>query len=337
MYALQFQQPAQLHYIQLPIPKPAADEVVIEVAYCGICGTDLHIMAQESPSAAKVVLGHEFSGKVVSKGKNVTNIKIGDHVCIDPNNFCGACKYCQNGQIHFCQNLNPLGVFKNGGWAQYCIAPVAQVHKMPADLPLDWGALTEPISCIIHGWDRLQPIPQTNSILIIGAGLIGLLWGLILRHYGYTNIMISETKEKRRHTARELNFNVMDPEHIIKSVIKKNNGFNTIIDCSGSCSAVEQAVQWLNPLGKFLFFGICPQGSKINIEPFNIFQKELTFLGSVINPFTFPRAIQLISHIQIPLEKLGVRFFALQDYEVALKTASSGEYTKIIFDIAGNS
>jgi 2-desacetyl-2-hydroxyethyl bacteriochlorophyllide A dehydrogenase len=336
MQALQYIRPSQLILTDLPLPQPNHDEVLIEVAYCGICGTDLHILQQESPAAPKVILGHEFSGKVVAKGKDVIDVDIGDRISIDPNNYCGACNYCQKGQVHFCKNLMPLGVFQNGAWAQYCIAPAQQVYKIPDQVTAQWGALAEPISCIMHAWDRIQPFSHSDAILILGSGLIGLLWGLILRHYGCHNMLMSEPNEKRKDTAKILDFDVHKPIDVQDKIVKKNAGFDLVIDCSGSCQAVEEAVKWLNPLGKLLFFGICPQGSNISVEPFHIFQKELTLLGSVINPFTFPTAIQIINHIQIPLEKLDVRFFALQDYEAALKAARSGEYTKVIFDIGGS-
>jgi D-arabinitol dehydrogenase (NADP+) len=333
MQALYYNRPGKLLLVNCPTPLPQPDEVMVEVAYSGICGTDLHILNQESPAAAKVILGHEFSGKVVSTGGAVHHLETGDAVAVDPNNYCGACEYCRRGQVHFCRNIKPIGVFRDGGWAEYCTVSSALVHPLPAGIDPVWAALTEPVSCILHGWDRIQPILPQQLILILGAGLIGLLWSLILNKSGISNIVISEPLVSRRELARKLKLNCLEPEQIFKQNLQGEKGFDVIIDCSGNPGAIEQALNLLNPLGKFLFFGVCPQDSNINIKPFNVFQREWTFYGSVINPFTFARALEIIPVIQTPLTDLGITMFRLGEYEQALQVARAGHYTKVIFDL----
>ncbi len=333
MIALQYRRPKQLVKCELPVPQIKDDEVLIKTAFAGICGTDLHIMNGASPAAAQVVPGHEFSGTVVQTGKNVTNVAVGDRVAVDPNNYCGACNPCRDGQIHFCKAIEPLGVFRDGAWAEYCAAPAKQVYPLPEAISLEWAALSEPLSCLLHGWDQLQPLRYDQSVLIPGSGLMGLLWGLTLRQFGFTRLLLSEPRENRRAIARKLKLDVLQPGIIYSNFAETNAGYDIIIDCSGSAAAIEQAIDWLNPRGKFLFFGICPQNKKINIEPFKIFQKELTLIGSVINPFTFNRAIDLTKKLQRPLEDLGVRFFKLHEYEKAISAAGSGAANKVIFEL----
>jgi len=331
MQALQYNRPGILILKDLPIPEPAADEVLIKVSHAGICGTDIHILADEAPAAPVVVLGHEFSGTVAAKGKNVGHLKPGERVCVDPNNYCGHCDYCRSGEVHFCRNLEPVGVFRDGAWAEYCAAPVNQVYPLPDSIPPDWGALCEPLSCILHGWDRLQPISPDSRILILGGGIIGILWGLMLRQYRLDNLLFSEPLENRQKILANLEFSAVTPTEAAEMFREGKQDFNVIIDCSGVPTAVEEALNWIAPLGKFLFFGVCPQNSEIKINPFQVFKKELTLIGSVINPFTFSRAIRLIEEIQLPLDSLGLKKYPLVEYQKAIEDIKSGWVTKGMF------
>ena len=336
MHALCYSRPGKLNLIERPIPDLQPEEVLIKVAFSGICGTDLHILKEESPAAEEVILGHELSGHIASTGNSVHLFKAGDLVAVDPNNYCSTCEFCRRGQVHFCQNIKPIGVFRNGGWAEFCAVPSALVHPVPAGIDPAWAALAEPVSCILHGWDRIQPIQPGQKILILGAGLIGLLWILVLNQSGFSDVILSEPQAHRRETARKLKLACVDPEQIYIQNSNGQKGFDIIIDCSGNPAAIEQALDMLNPLGKFLFFGVCPQNSTINIKPFLIFQKEWTFYGSVINPFTFSRALDIIPAIQRPLSDLGVITFPLSEYQKGLTAARSGRYTKVLFKINKN-
>ena len=333
MQALLYERPGKIKYIELDKPQPKENEVVIQVAFSGICGTDLHIIKGESPASSKVILGHEFSGTVYKTGKNVINLKQGDKVAVNPNNFCNECNQCKKGHIHFCKNIKPVGVLRDGGWAQYCCVNVKQVYKLPDNLPLELAALCEPISCILHGYEKVQPLSANENILIIGAGFIGLLWGILFKKYRLLNFVLSEPNIKRRNICENLEFDSILPQNISKYVNKKNNGFDLIVDCSGNSKAIEKAIKYLNPMGKLLLFGICPQNSFIKINPFQVFQKELTILGSVINPYTFPASIDFIKSINISLEEIGVKFFSLKEYNVALEAAKSGINTKVFFKL----
>jgi 2-desacetyl-2-hydroxyethyl bacteriochlorophyllide A dehydrogenase len=331
MQALQYNRPGKLILKDLPIPEPAGDEVLVKVSHAGICGTDIHILAEEAPSAAVVVPGHEFSGTVAATGENVTHLKPGERVCVDPNNYCGHCNYCRCGEVHFCRNLKPVGVFRDGAWAEYCIAPANQVYSLPDTVPLNWGALCEPISCILHGWDRIQPVSPGCRILILGGGIIGILWGLMLRQYRFNNLTFSEPVENRRKILAAWDFSPLTPAKVAETFRKEKQEFDVIIDCSGFPPAVEEAFGWIAPLGKFLFFGVCPHDSRIKMNPFQVFKKELTLVGSIINPFTFSRAIRLIEDIQRPLSSLGVNKYPLSEYQTAIEAVKSGRVTKGMF------
>ncbi len=329
MQVIEYQRPGPVRQKEQPIPEVGENDILIEIAYSGICGTDLHIIAGDAPAADEVILGHEFSGTVSAVGTNVTNFSIGDRVAVDPNNYCGACDYCLKGNINFCQNNQAIGINQNGGWAEYCVVPQKQAFILPKNADLAWGALSEPISCIIHGWDKIHPVENDHSILILGAGIIGLLWRLVLNYNDAKNVLISEPNMIRRKIVEDLGYEVVDPEELIKF----KSGFDVIIDCSGNSNAIESSIKKLKPLGRFLFFGISPQNAEISITPYDIFKKELTLLGSVINPKTFNRGMAVMNAIRIPLETLGVKFYSLENYEQALADARTGEVTKAVFKI----
>ncbi len=323
---MQYQRPGKVKLIEAQDPVPAANEVLVEVAVCGICGTDLHILADEAPSASPIILGHEFSGEVLVVGKNVTNLKSGMTVAIDPNNFCGTCEYCHRGKVNLCRNIRPIGILHDGGWAQYCVVPERQVYPVPEHLDPVLGALAEPLSCIIHGWDRITPVATDQSVLIMGAGLIGLLWAIFLRSRGLIDIHMTEPQPSRRNRAHHLGFSCIPPQSL-------GNSFDIIIDCSGVPSAIEKAQDHLKPAGKLLLFGITRPDARISLSPFRIFEQEWSILGSVINPFTFSRALDFLPTLGVNPHDLGIEKYALEEHANALAAARNGEVTKVMFDL----
>ena len=151
-------------------PPMGEDCVKIAVSYCGICGTDIHKfngMGGSRPVIPPVVLGHEASGIVVDVGSKVTNFKVGDRVVADPNWSCSHCYYCKNGKTHLCENSR--GVVK--GFAEYICPPESNVYKIPDSLSMEHAALTEPLSCSIHGMD-LAEVKTGDTVLIVGLSLI---------------------------------------------------------------------------------------------------------------------------------------------------------------------
>lgn len=136
-----------------------AGTVVVKNYACGVCGTDVHIYHGEKGSAAvnpPVVLGHEYSGVVTEVGEGVKGLKIGDHVTIDPNIYCGECEYCRNGKKQMCRHMEAVGVTMNGGFEEYSIVPAAQALLLDPNVPLEYGAMSEPLACCLHGIDRAE-------------------------------------------------------------------------------------------------------------------------------------------------------------------------------------
>ena len=266
---------------------------------------------------------------------------------INPNTNCGRCSFCQKGQPHFCKTggiRSTVGIWRNGGWSQYCRVFSETIHHVPPQITLRQAALCEPYSCIAHGFDLLTPLATSSNVLICGSGIIGLLWACLLHFHGYRKVTISEISERRRSLAcgLDIGYQVVHPKVLVNNSrgakLSGDNswGFDAVIDCTGAPAAVEQAIKWLHCGGKMLVFGCCPKDSSIKIDPHEVYAKELKIIGSHINPFTFPKAIQLVKDMAekyLNYEKLGIAVFDLPNYQSALDALSRAEISKAVFEM----
>ncbi|XP_014233570.1 uncharacterized protein LOC106656909 [Trichogramma pretiosum] len=319
-----------------PKPKPASDEVLVRVSYSGICGTDLHIIAGHFPckQTGSLTMGHEFAGVVESVGARVTKFKIGDRVTVDPNSGCDLCNDCHKGCYHLCLDggiNNTIGIFRDGGWSTHAVVPEKQVYRVPDGVDMDKAALSEPLSCLAHGWNRMNPINVGERVLVLGAGIIGLLWACLLHLHGLRrSVTVSEPQPKRREGVKKLalDYETCDPEQL------RGREFDTIVDCSGFGPAMEAAVPLLARGGRFCFFGVSAPKTKIAIEPYEVYKKELTFHGVNINPYTFPKGLGLLeamSDTYLNYDNLGIKAYKLSEYKEALDALKSGTISKAVF------
>lgn len=256
------------------------------------------------------------------------------------------CESCAKGIPHFCkvEGLKAtIGIRRNGGWAQYCRLPAKNAIPLPHQLSFELGVLLEPMSCVVHGWNLLQPISPDSEILLCGAGCMGLLFMCLLHFRGYREVIVTELLKGRQKIAQKLNFGfqVVHPEILISEARNAKNdedeewGFDIVIDCTGDPKVLEQGVKWLRHGGKFLLFGISPPGSEAKIDPHEVYAKELRIIASRSNPYTFTSAMQILQDMgpqYLSFEKLGIRTFHLQEFTAALETQRSGEISKAVFE-----
>lgn len=345
MEAVQFDSKnKELSLIKAPLPsEPNQNEVVIRVAYSGICGTDLHITEGAFPCREMpVILGHEFSGVVTSVGRDVKHLKQGDNVVVDPNSGCLTCDTCHGGNYHYCSGggIDKItGIYQDGGWAELCVVPADQVHKLPENISLQQAGLTEPLSCIAHGWDRIIPIPVGSRILIVGAGIIGNLWASILHHQGHRRVTVSEPQEARRKLFEKLEtgFDIITPNDIKTYQAKDLSwGVDFVIDCSGNAAAMEEALTLLNPGGTLCIFGVSSPKAKMSVSPYLLYKNELKIIAVKVNPFCFPKALGWIDAMgsrYLDYEKLGIKTYSLSRYKEALQDLKEGIISKAMFKL----
>jgi len=323
-------------------------EVIVKVVYAGVCGTDLHILDGSFPCRDRPFIpGHEFCGVASSIGSEVKHIKRGDRVVVNPNSGCGVCSYCTAGQYHQCPSgsLNTtIGIFNNGGWAQYCKVPASQVHRIPDCMTFQQAVLCEPLSCVCHGWDRIAPLPIGSTVLISGAGIVGNLWSSLLHHSGHRKVIVTEPLPARRNLNEQLDtgYKCISPDEL--KALKAANpqwGVDVVVDCSGNGQAIQDGLSVLRPGGKLCIFGVAAPDSVISISPFDIFRKELTIVGVLINQFSFPQALGLIEAMgsryvdeYLDYEVLGIKVFPLEQHQEAVMALRKGTIAKAVFKLS---
>lgn len=281
-------------------PKLGPKDVLIQVKACGVCGTDVHIYEGDKGAAEvtpPTILGHEFSGVITEVGSEVEGYKAGDRVCVDPNCYCGTCEPCRSGEAHYCEHMVGYGTTVNGGFAQYCAVNERQVYKLGENTTFEQGAMAEPAACCLHGIDMCGIRPG-HQVVVIGGGMIGLLMMQLAKLAGAAKIALLEPVESKRRAARSLGADIcIDP--VREDVKDKLAGagmtwINTVIECVGHPSTIEQAIEIAGNRAVVMMFGLTKPDETISVKPFQIFQKELELKASFINPYTQKRALDLI-------------------------------------------
>ena len=322
------------------IPKAEKDWVVVQNEFCGVCGTDVHIYHGEPGSAdvnPPVVLGHEYSGIVTEIGEGVTNVKVGDHVTIDPNIYCGQCNFCRDGKKQMCESMEAVGVTMNGGFAQYSTVPKAQAFKLQDDVPFEAGAMAEPVACCIHGID-LAGIKAGDNVCVVGGGAIGLIMVQLAKLSGAANVILSEPNALRRKIALELGADLtVDPvnEDYINSVSEfiGEDGADVVIECVGNNRAVQSAFDLSKKGATVLLFSVPKVDAEFGLKLFDVFKKELTIKGSFVNPETHSRAVKLINSGKLDLMPIITHRFPVEGLEDAIKTQMGSESIKVLVEL----
>ncbi len=318
-----------------PKPEPKEGEVLIQVKACGVCGTDVHIYEGDKGAAEvtpPTILGHEFSGVIVKKGAGVSRFEIGDRVCIDPNCYCGACEPCKNGIAHYCEHMIGYGTTVNGGFAEFCVVNERQVYLLGENTSFEQGAMTEPVACCLHGIDMCQIRPG-HQVLVIGGGMIGLLMLQLAKLAGAAKIALLEPVESKRENGKQLGADVcIDPIHEdVKAALQAAgmHCINTVIECVGRPSTIEQAIDLAGNKAVVMMFGLTKPDETISLKPFQVFQKELELKASFINPYTQKRALDLIDSGRLDVSSMIYEVCGLEKLEQVLsdpKLRACGKY-----------
>jgi len=303
------------------------EELLVKVSACGICGTDIHIVEGTSRSSPPVILGHEFCGVVEDVGKAVPEFTVGNRVAIDPNIVCGRCYYCRRGFVHLCTEFRGLGVDADGGLAEYCLVPYKQAHLLPSDMLLEAGVFVEPISCAVHGIDKAG-IQLGDVAVILGGGTIGLIMVQLVKLAGASKIIVVEPLEHKRKIAERVGADILlNPDEVdVLSSVKDitTEGADVVIECVGKPQTMQLSIALTRRGGTAEFFGVCPKGETISIEPNEIYFKDMTIVGSYVNPNTFARAIALLANRKVSVEHFDIHRFILDEVDEAFRYQREG-------------
>ena len=325
MRALQLTAPDEWHIGDVPVPVAAANEVVIDVAGCGLCGTDLHTLSGANALVRfPAIPGHEFGGTVTSVGEEVSWLQVGDRVAVDPSRSDEHCEFCLTGRPNLCPEKGGYGSRFPGGFAEKAAVRAINCVKIPHDMPWDVALLAEPLACVLHGVDRLRDAVGRDSV-VFGAGPIGLLVALVLRHMG-TNVAIIERSAMRRGVAQKLGFGM-----VAASIGELPRvGFPVVVDATGVPAAIEDGFNTVGRGGSMLFMGVAQPGSAITIDPYRVNWQELTIVGSMAINHTFGRSVEMLGQIGDQARQLVSADVPLDDFGQALELMRSKSALKIL-------
>jgi (R,R)-butanediol dehydrogenase/meso-butanediol dehydrogenase/diacetyl reductase len=333
MRAVQWNAPEDLTLVELDEPHASDGQLVVEVATCGICGSDLHSYSHGVAAEPGQVLGHEFSGRVV-EAPGVEGVAVGDRVTVRPLLPCGECDRCKEGLLHLCEGGRKwnIGYGLHGAFADRVLVPKAivgeTVFKLPDSIGDEAGALVEPLSVGLRVVRQAGELEGTVC-LVLGAGMIGLAATRFAKLRGPKTLIVADPSPVRREAASKLGADItIDPiAQKITDVVREITGpggyglgarADVVIDCAGAAPAFAEGLKSVRHGGTIAMTAM--YNSKIEVNPSRWVEKELTIKGSFAYNDEFPMVIEAIENGDIDPSVFVSHTFALEDFERAFRT-----------------
>jgi 2-desacetyl-2-hydroxyethyl bacteriochlorophyllide A dehydrogenase len=307
-------------------PAPGPGEVVVKVAACGLCGTDLHILEGEFAPTLPVVPGHEFAGEIVALGAGVSGLALGDQVAVDPSLYCHQCHYCRLGRDNLCERYAAIGVTTAGAAAEYTVAPAANCVRLPDHISTADAALIEPLSCAVRGYDVLRS-RLAATVLIYGSGTMGLMMLELAKRTGAASVDMVDINSERLATARLLGCSRAATS---ADELDQPRGWDVVIDATGNEHAIQDALGRVGRGGTYLQFGVAAYAARAVIEPYKIYNQEITITGSMAVLHSYERAAALFATGVLDPQVFISDRYPLVDYPAALKRFQAGQGRKIL-------
>lgn len=316
-----------------PLPQISRpDEVLVEIEGCGLCGTDLHILAVPQGIAATpdVILGHEFLGHVVEAGNEVTEFSVGDRVVIDPNLKCGVCRSCRKGLMTHCENWTTLGIHIDGGFTRFAVAPQRALHPISESVPFEEAVWTELLSCVVASTDRVSIQPGQTAV-IVGAGPVGVLHGMLFNAAG-ARVIISDIAQMRLDMASKAGIDhTLNPQEEslsdLVSELTDTWGADVVVDAVGNQLATCLGV--VARRGTVVLFGL-NEHAESPIQQYTITRNEVTVFGTFVGDRMFPRAIEILEQEAITPSMLISHFLSVEEMPAGLEAARRGTAMKVV-------
>ncbi len=334
MKAAVFEGKGKMTVKKVPVPKiKNADDVKLRIEAASICGTDVQILKVPPghPATPGAILGHEYVGQVVEVGKAVKHLKPGDRVVVDPNLTCGLCPYCRLGLPNMCQNMTTLGIFIDGGFAEYNVAPAKALHKIPPELTTDLAIFAEPFSCVVNGATKLKLLAG-ESVVVLGAGPIGLYYTALMKMSGAGKIIVAEVNKKRAKMALKMGADmIINPQEVnLREAVRAETGgigADVAIECVGCL--LTDAISCVRRGGRVLLFGMNSTAC-CSCTQYDITREEITIIGTYISNHSMPSVIRLLQTGKMPLDKLITHRVKLSNIMDGIKAMQSGDAIEVI-------
>jgi L-iditol 2-dehydrogenase len=345
MQAIVYHAPGDIRVEEIAKPKCVPGGLLVRVDACAVCGTDLKSRQHGNPRIkAPLVLGHEFTGLV--EHSTVGEFRFGDRIVMATSVSCGQCFYCQRGWRNLCKDLAPMGFAYPGGMAEYtAIPPLAlqggHVVKVPPHVEAKCAALAEPVSCAVNSV-RQCGIQQGDTVLVMGAGPMGLLNALVARAAGAKTVLLSEPNPLRRKQAEQFDLDrILDPEaDDISKIVHAaagGNGADVVIVAAPAIPPQEQALSLVRRRGTVCLFASLPPGnSMLTLDSRVLHYGEIRLIGSSDStPEHVQEAVSMIADKRIPAEKIASHCLPLGDIEHAFELMISGAALRVVLKIDG--
>jgi L-iditol 2-dehydrogenase len=301
-------------------------EVVLEVRGAGVCGTDLHIEADEYASRPPVTMGHEVSGVVQELGEGVDQVWLGARVvCETYYSTCGVCEWCRDGRINLCPERRSIGSFVDGGFAPLVVVPERNLHRIPDWLDEHAAALAEPLACVCQCLLDPAKVAAGDRVLVTGPGPVGLLAAQVARALGGEALVVGLPSDRARlGAAASLGF-------ATASAAGDLGTFDVVVECSGSAGGAAACLEAARRGARYVQVGVF--GKPVTLTLDRIFQKELVLTsGFASTPRSWRRALALIEERRVALEPLVSEVVPLSAWERVFADLRAGRGIKVVFD-----
>jgi L-iditol 2-dehydrogenase len=331
--------PHKIKLRRVEVGEPAPGWVNVRVRNCGICGSDLHFYRGDFPPPRDIAMGHEISGEVAEVGAGVANVSPGDRVVVEPLVVCGSCAYCKSGSRHLCPDRQLIGTALDGGFAEYIAVPGYALHQLPAAVPFHVGALAEPLAVCVHGL-RLVQLEGLESILILGAGTIGLLSVVVARELGAANVAITARHPHQVQLARDLGASDVFSSEAVQEVsdYARRHPVDVVVETvGGGADTLATALSVVRPGGRISVLGVFTK--PVKLHPLPMILNEVSMVGSLTygsaqHTSDFASSLAILERRWNDVERLVTSRRPLVDTEAAFEEAldKSGGGVKVTIE-----
>jgi 2-desacetyl-2-hydroxyethyl bacteriochlorophyllide A dehydrogenase len=320
MKAIRFDAPGQISIVDRPRRDPGTYEVAVAIDRVGICATDIHIMHGTFPTARyPLTPGHEATGIVTRVGEGVHELPVGTRVVLDPGIACRRCAPCRRGRPNLCENRRAFGVTDDGAAAAELIVAADQLFALSPSTPAGAAVLAEPLACVVHAFDQVAA-PGGGSVLIYGAGTVGLLAAILARSLNAAHVSMIDLDEGRLDRARAIGAETATTSPTTLPLDR----YDLVVDATGSPGAITDGIGRVASGGSFLQIGVARPDAMVTFSPYQIFARELTIAGSLTTRHSFPRAIAMLDAGQVDHSLFTTEPLPLNRYADAIAAAEGG-------------
>ncbi len=342
MKAIEYHAPGDVRVCSVTIPQCADDEIRVRVDACAVCGTDLKAFLHGNPRIkAPKTMGHEFTAIVETVGAKVEDFQEGRRIVMATSVSCGSCFYCSGGLNNLCLNLSPMGFSYNGGMAEYVTIPAqaltnGHVITVPEGVKAEHAALAEPVSCAVNACGNCN-IKKGDTVLVTGAGPMGIINACVARHLGAEKIIIAETNPVRLEQARNFGFDLLinpDTQDLPEAILDFTGGIgaDVVIVAAPAKEPQEQALELVRKRGAVCLFASLPAGNSVlSLDSRKIHYNEIRVVGSSDStPAHVTIAVEMITGGQMPVDKIATHILSLDDIFQAFDLMQSGQALRVV-------